>query len=77
MGHYFPRNRLKAIDYVAAERSLQFDLGWFAEPIFKTGNWNEIMRKTTRAVGDFENDSGEEGKNFENLLCSKSEFSVL
>jgi lactase-phlorizin hydrolase len=30
-------------DVAAAEREMQFFLGWFAHPIFKNGNYPQIM----------------------------------
>lgn len=32
-------------DQQAAQRKRDFDLGWFADPIYKTGNYPESMRK--------------------------------
>ncbi|BCX49814.1 beta-glucosidase [Haloferula helveola] len=36
-------------DHEAAERALLFYLGWFADPVFKTGDYPEVMRER---VGD-------------------------
>ncbi len=36
-------------DKAAAERALQFYLGWFADPVFKSGDYPEVMRER---VGD-------------------------
>ncbi|NWI80822.1 LPH hydrolase, partial [Dryoscopus gambensis] len=43
-----PRNPHKQEDIEAARRFLQFYLGWFAHPIFKNGDYNEVMKKRIR-----------------------------
>ncbi|NXO71925.1 LPH hydrolase, partial [Phainopepla nitens] len=39
-----PRNPHSQEDIEAARRFLQFLLGWFAHPIFKNGDYNEVMK---------------------------------
>ncbi|XP_009872454.1 PREDICTED: lactase-phlorizin hydrolase, partial [Apaloderma vittatum] len=43
-----PRNPHKQEDVDAAARYLQFLLGWFAHPIFKNGDYNEVMKTRIR-----------------------------
>ncbi|NXJ74020.1 LPH hydrolase, partial [Trogon melanurus] len=43
-----PRNPHKQEDVDAATRYLQFLLGWFAHPIFKNGDYNEVMKTRIR-----------------------------
>ncbi|NXS97457.1 LPH hydrolase, partial [Jacana jacana] len=43
-----PRNSHNQEDVEAARRYLQFFLGWFAHPIFKNGDYNEVMKKRIR-----------------------------
>ncbi|NWW53881.1 LPH hydrolase, partial [Pedionomus torquatus] len=43
-----PRNPHNHEDVEAARRYLQFFLGWFAHPIFKNGDYNEVMKKRIR-----------------------------
>ncbi|NXV25781.1 LPH hydrolase, partial [Rissa tridactyla] len=43
-----PRNPHNQEDVEAARRYLQFLLGWFAHPIFKNGDYNEVMKKRIR-----------------------------
>ncbi|NXG61013.1 LPH hydrolase, partial [Hemiprocne comata] len=40
-----PRNPHSQEDINAARQYLQFLLGWFAHPIFKNGDYNEVMKK--------------------------------
>nr|XP_020635330.1 lactase-phlorizin hydrolase [Pogona vitticeps] len=40
-----PRNPHKQEDIDAARRYLQFFAGWFAHPIFKNGDYSEVMKK--------------------------------
>ncbi|XP_058050185.1 lactase/phlorizin hydrolase [Ahaetulla prasina] len=40
-----PKNPHKQEDYEAAERYVQFFAGWFAHPIFKTGDYSDLMKK--------------------------------
>ncbi|NWU93151.1 LPH hydrolase, partial [Upupa epops] len=40
-----PRNPYKQEDIDAARQYLQFLLGWFAHPIFKNGDYNEVMKR--------------------------------
>ncbi|NWV26721.1 LPH hydrolase, partial [Origma solitaria] len=39
-----PRNPHKQEDIEAARRFMQFFLGWFAHPIFKNGDYSEVMK---------------------------------
>lgn len=39
MGEFTPA------DWLASERSMQFNLGWFANPIFADGDYPEVMRE--------------------------------
>nr|XP_006006254.1 PREDICTED: lactase-phlorizin hydrolase [Latimeria chalumnae] len=39
-----PRNPYKQEDIDSARRFMQFYGGWFAHPIFKTGDYNEVMK---------------------------------
>ena len=41
---WVPKNPLEPADWNAAERGLQFHLGWFANPIFGTGDYPEVMK---------------------------------
>ncbi|NXC54898.1 LPH hydrolase, partial [Aleadryas rufinucha] len=43
-----PRNPHSQEDVAAARRFLQFFLGWFAHPIFKNGDYNEVMKTRIR-----------------------------
>ncbi|NXI38882.1 LPH hydrolase, partial [Galbula dea] len=43
-----PRNPHKQEDISAARQYLQFFLGWFAHPIFKNGDYNEVMKTRIR-----------------------------
>ncbi|NWX39572.1 LPH hydrolase, partial [Steatornis caripensis] len=43
-----PRNPHNQEDINAARRYLQFFLGWFAHPIFKNGDYNEVMKMRIR-----------------------------
>ncbi|XP_061861226.1 lactase/phlorizin hydrolase [Colius striatus] len=43
-----PRNPHKQEDIEAARRYLQFLLGWFAHPIFKNGDYSEVMKRRIR-----------------------------
>ncbi|XP_063174479.1 lactase/phlorizin hydrolase isoform X1 [Candoia aspera] len=40
-----PKNPYKQEDYDAAQRYIQFFAGWFAHPIFKTGDYSDLMKK--------------------------------
>ncbi|KAG8125102.1 hypothetical protein E2320_020395 [Naja naja] len=40
-----PKNPHKQEDYDAAERYIQFFVGWFAHPIYKTGDYSDLMKK--------------------------------
>ncbi|NWI54919.1 LPH hydrolase, partial [Calyptomena viridis] len=40
-----PRNPHKQDDVEASRRFMQFLLGWFAHPIFKNGDYNEVMKR--------------------------------
>ncbi|KAM6460587.1 lactase/phlorizin hydrolase [Liasis olivaceus] len=44
-----PKNPYKQEDYDAAQRYIQFFAGWFAHPIFKTGDYNDLMKKRIQA----------------------------
>ncbi|XP_015667918.1 lactase-phlorizin hydrolase [Protobothrops mucrosquamatus] len=48
-----PKNPHKQEDYEAAERYVQFFAGWFAHPIFKTGDYSDLMKKRIqeRSIG--------------------------
>ncbi|XP_062974386.1 lactase/phlorizin hydrolase [Elgaria multicarinata webbii] len=48
-----PRNPYKQEDLDAARRYVQFFAGWFAHPIFKTGDYSELMKRRIqeRSVG--------------------------
>lgn len=39
-------------DKDAADRSLEWWLGWFAHPIFVNGDWPDIMKKTVKEKSD-------------------------
>ncbi|XP_052245872.1 lactase/phlorizin hydrolase-like isoform X2 [Dreissena polymorpha] len=41
---WYPKNRLDPADWNAAERALEFQLGWFANPIFVDGDYPDVMR---------------------------------
>ncbi|XP_065606571.1 lactase/phlorizin hydrolase [Cyrtonyx montezumae] len=43
-----PRNPYKQEDYDAARQYLQFLIGWFAHPIFKNGDYSEVMKTRIR-----------------------------
>ncbi|NWX98754.1 LPH hydrolase, partial [Nothoprocta ornata] len=43
-----PRNPHKQEDHDAARRYLQFLAGWFAHPIFKNGDYSEVMKTRIR-----------------------------
>ncbi|XP_035753771.1 lactase-phlorizin hydrolase isoform X2 [Egretta garzetta] len=43
-----PRNPHNQEDVEAARQYLQFFLGWFAHPIFKNGDYNEVMKRRIR-----------------------------
>ena len=40
-----PLNPANPLDVEAAERSMQFDLGWFANPIYGDGDYPEVMKR--------------------------------
>ncbi|CAL1538498.1 unnamed protein product [Lymnaea stagnalis] len=44
VGTDMPKNRSSPADVEAAERGRQFSLGWFASPIFGTGDYPDIMK---------------------------------
>ena len=46
-------------DVEAAERNLQFTVGWFAHPIFKNGTYPPVMRERVRVLRNqfFSNES--------------------
>ncbi|KAJ7407418.1 Lactase-phlorizin hydrolase [Willisornis vidua] len=43
-----PRNPHSQEDVEASRRFMQFYLGWFAHPIFKNGDYNEVMKSRIR-----------------------------
>ncbi|KAJ7409303.1 Lactase-phlorizin hydrolase [Pitangus sulphuratus] len=43
-----PRNPHSQEDIEASRRFMQFYLGWFAHPIFKNGDYNEVMKRRIR-----------------------------
>ncbi|NWT52263.1 LPH hydrolase, partial [Erythrocercus mccallii] len=43
-----PRNPHSQADIEAARRFMQFFLGWFAHPIFKNGDYSEVMKRRIR-----------------------------
>ncbi|NXV01008.1 LPH hydrolase, partial [Cettia cetti] len=43
-----PRNPHSQEDIEAARRFMQFFLGWFAHPIFKNGDYSEVMKRRIR-----------------------------
>ncbi|XP_039610997.1 lactase-phlorizin hydrolase [Polypterus senegalus] len=43
-----PRNPYKQEDIDAARRFIQFFIGWFADPVFKNGDYNEVMKTMIR-----------------------------
>ncbi|NXC05302.1 LPH hydrolase, partial [Orthonyx spaldingii] len=43
-----PRNPHSQEDVEAARRFMQFFLGWFAHPIFKNGDYSEVMKRRIR-----------------------------
>lgn len=46
-----PKSNTQA-DKDAAERSLEWWLGWFAHPVFVNGDWPDIMKKTVKEKSD-------------------------
>ncbi|KAM8933999.1 lactase/phlorizin hydrolase-like [Pelodytes ibericus] len=49
-----PQNRNDPRDVQAADRFLQFTLGWFAHPIFKNGDYPEVMKWQVANKSDFQ-----------------------
>ncbi|XP_069470085.1 lactase/phlorizin hydrolase [Ambystoma mexicanum] len=49
-----PKNPDEARDVAAADRYLQFNLGWFAHPIFKNGDYPEAMKRQLAAKRDLQ-----------------------
>ncbi|KAJ8044360.1 Lactase-phlorizin hydrolase [Holothuria leucospilota] len=47
--HFEPSDRSNPDDVTASYTAQQFSLGWFASPVFKTGDYPEIMRKKVDA----------------------------
>lgn len=39
-----PRNKYREFDYDSATRNIEFHLGWWAEPIFVSGDYPEVMK---------------------------------
>ncbi|KAM4697905.1 lactase/phlorizin hydrolase [Rhinophrynus dorsalis] len=50
-----PNDRNEPRDVVAADRYLQFTLGWFAHPIFKTGDYPDAMKWQVGNKSDLQN----------------------
>lgn len=42
----------KQADIAAADRSVEWWLGWFAHPVFVNGDWPDIMKKTVKEKSD-------------------------
>ena len=40
----FPKDPNNPADVAAAERAMQFNLGWFTNPIFGSGDYPEVMK---------------------------------
>lgn len=43
---WYPKDRNDPADWAAAERGMEFESGWFYNPIFGTGDYPQIMRET-------------------------------
>lgn len=40
-----PEDEFSPSDWEASERAMQFQLGWFADPIFSGGDYPDVMRE--------------------------------
>lgn len=49
---WVPKNPNDPDDRNAADRGLQFHIGWFAHPIFKNGDYPEIMKEQVKRRSD-------------------------
>lgn len=47
-----PRNPDDPADWEAAERAMDFHCGWFKHPIFKTGDYPDVMKEYVKAKSD-------------------------
>jgi len=47
-GHYYPLYANQESDVVASARTYDFNLGWFADPILKAGDYPDSMRQVVK-----------------------------
>ena len=45
VGFKEPKDRNKPEDVEAAKRAMEFDLGWFSNPVYVNGDYPEIMKE--------------------------------
>ena len=61
LSHWGEPKTDQKVDIDAAERSMEWWLGWFAHPVFVNGDWPEVMKKSIKeksAVKGIPNRSG-------------------